>query len=182
MHNLKPLVGTWQVRSMYNINLETLPVLQTVVDDEGRWEGWEEWREMEEDSWVEYLALRRGGWSEVRWREWLRVAQEERRQRQRWWDLVELWATERWGGIVGGETTAADLVWQVMRSEEVIRRLSWNVNMRQAGWGMVVQEWARRWWRRWYDFGDLAEVRAFDRDLMAVMGLDEEIEDVDLHI
>ena len=51
--------------------------------------------------------------------------------------------------------------------------------MRQAGWGMVVQEWARRWWRRWYDFGDLAEVRAFDRDLMAVMGLDEEIEDVD---
>ena len=32
--------------------------------------------------------------------------------RQRWWDLVELWATERWGGIVGGETTAADLVWQ----------------------------------------------------------------------
>ena len=51
--------------------------------------------------------------------------------------------------------------------------------MRQAGWGMVVQEWATRWWRRWYDFGDLAEVRAFDRDLMAVMGLDEEIEDVD---
>ena len=67
---------------------------------------------MEEDIWVEYLALRRGGWSEVRWREWLRVAQEERRQRQRWWDLVELWATERWGGIVGGYTTAADLVWQ----------------------------------------------------------------------
>ena len=56
---------------------KTLPVLQTVVDDEGRWEGWEEWREMEEDSWVEYLALRRGGWSEVRWREWLRAAQEE---------------------------------------------------------------------------------------------------------
>ena len=69
-------------------------------------------REMEEDIWVEYLALRRGGWSEVRWRELLRVAQEQRRQQQRWWDLVELWATERWGGIVGGETIAADLVWQ----------------------------------------------------------------------
>ena len=46
---------------------------------------------------------------------------------------------------------------------------------------------AGAWWFRsgpgggggCYDFGDLAEVRAFLRELMAVMGLDEEIEDVD---
>ena len=57
--------------------------------------------------------------------------------------------------------------------------------MRWAGWGMVVQEWARRWWPRWYDLADCVEVRAsgilraFLMELMARMGLDEEIEEED---
>ena len=125
----------------------TLPVLEEVG-----FAGWQLDEPFERDVWEEPRALARGGWSETRWREWLRLLADERDARIAWWNELEAWLSRR--GLAVPETFAQNRVVEAMRSEEAERRLDWNVAMRRTGWGEDLDGWIQRWkeagvWQEW---------------------------------
>ena len=129
--------------------------------------GWHTWQQIEEDVWVEAAALRRLGWSSVRWRLWMKLLQEEVARRSVWWQLVEQWRLMRWGGVTGGGSPRNEMVWEAMRDEEAARRLIWNWEMRWEGWGGVADTWLEAWGARFFEWG-LEEEVAFCREAWVI--------------
>ena len=132
-----------------------LPVLESV-----HMEAWTEWREVESDLWEETVALTRNGWSEVRWRQWIERMDAERRERLVWWEMVEAWSSRRWEGCMGGRSRAEEAVFIAMTHEEAMRRLVWNLNTREFGFGHDMNEWYLHHRRQFIEWGltsDLSE-------------------------
>ena len=125
-----------------------LPVLESV-----QVEVWTDWREMESDLWEEAVALRRHGWSEVRWRRWMIWMDAERRERLVWWEMVEAWSRRRWMGCMGGRSRAEEAVFTAMTHEEAMRRLEWNLITRAFGFGYDKDEWYLKYQRQFFDWG-----------------------------
>ena len=111
------------------------------------------------DVWANETALGRQGWSEVRWRSWLELLQEEVARWSAWWQLVELWRMRIWGGVVGG-SKRSQMTYEAMREEEAARRLIWNWEMRREGWGSDATVWLQAWNGRFFEWGLEAEVEA----------------------
>ena len=128
-----------------------LPLVEEVA-----WEGWGGWRDVEADVWVEAVALRRGGWSESRWRQWLGLVGGEVTNRRDFGVLLSQWTLARWGGVWGGRNSQEEAVWAAMRDEEVHRRLWWNWDMRTQGWGNDAGAWLQLWAARFLEW-DLEE-------------------------
>ena len=132
-----------------------LPVLESV-----QMEAWSEWREVESDLWEEAVALRRHGWSEVRWRRWMKWMDAERRERLVWCEMVEAWSRRRWEGCMGGRSRAEEAVFIAMTHEEAMRRLEWNLDTRVFGFGYDQNEWYLQYRLQFIDWGltsDLSE-------------------------
>ena len=106
-----------------------LPVLQEV-----EWNGFREDAAAERSLFDEHLALRRHGWSEVRWRFWLGEAHEELRMREDWWHRICDYAMSRWG-VLGGRDHVEEKMWQCFYGEELWRRYKWARWMMDAGFG-----------------------------------------------
>ena len=113
-----------------------LPVVTQVA-----YVGWRSWRELEDDIWIEELALRRPGWSETHWRRWLQILDLEAKVRTEFLELSEKRYVMRWGGITGGRTEVERAVWEAMIREEKVRRFTWNWDMRMKGWGEAPGPW-----------------------------------------
>ena len=118
-----------------------LPVLEEI-----RWGGFVMDFEAEADVFHERRAMARAGWSEDRWRFWIRELQAELQRRERWWELVQQWSTERWDGISTGKTEIQERLRELMFKEELEQRLSWNIKMRHH---CEFGEPSREWWKRW---------------------------------
>ena len=130
-----------------------LPVLESVQMD-----GWSDWREMESDLWEEAVALRRHGWSEVRWRRWMKWMDAERRERLVWWEMVEAWSRRRWEGCMGGRSQAEEAVFVAMTKEEAMRRLKWNLDTRAFGFGYDMDEWYLKYRAQFIDSGLVSDL------------------------
>ena len=143
-----------------------LPVITEV-----EWEGWERDKDIEIDLWEEMRALdvERKGWSERMLRDWLRLVVEEKKQRQRYWELVTGWF-EGHGVMIGGENRAQERVYEAMVEEEAYRRWCWWAMMRECqGFGDKggYDEWRRRDRERlgWY------------KEILVNLGYEKESED-----
>ncbi len=143
------------------------PRLELPVVEDVRFEGWQQWHELEKDLWLEEAALRRKGWSEVRWRQWLRLLEKEAAMRREWWGLVQQWSQRRWSGhvppLVGGDSRE-EAVWEAMRDEEAARRLWWNWWSREDGWGDESMGWLTLWEGKFFEWGLEEEVEAMKRE------------------
>lgn len=121
-----------------------LPLLGEV-----RWDGFSIDEEAERDVFDEHLALRRGGWSESRWRCWLQLLRLEIATRSQWWAFLVKYANARWGGDVGGHTRIQEQLSRCFYLEEMARRKHWNWTMRANGYGIDADSWWQRY-RRHY--------------------------------
>ena len=134
------------------------------VVEEMQYEGWNQWRQLEEDVWREEAALRREGWSEQRWRRWQRILLEEVATRRAWWELLQRWCATRWGRVMGGRDWREEAVWEAARDEEAARRLWWNWDVRLLhGLGADPADWLQRWSSNLCEMGLGNEVEVMER-------------------
>ena len=137
-----------------------LPVLASV-----QMEVCTDWREMESDLWHEAVALRRHGWSEVRWRRWMIWMDAERRERLEWWEMVSAWSRRRWEGCMGGRSQAEEALFVAMGHEETVRRLKWNLDTRAVGFGYDMDEWYLKYRAQFIDSGLVSDLSSDASDV-----------------
>jgi hypothetical protein len=137
-----------------------LPVLEVVS-----WFGWDKHRAAEQDVFDESAALARAGWSETNWRAWLVTLQKEVKTRHQWCEDRHWWVVHNMGSNYEGRNHAEEnLIFWMLASED-LRRLQWNLSMRNFhSWGQAPSLWWSEWKHVWRELRETLGETATDEE------------------